>query len=647
MKSKKLLSLLLALMMMLSVVPFYASAADPIALTASNITVFPTVSGTIYYGQTVGESLTLTGGEVQYNGEIIPGEFVHTNSSERPTGGGTVAMRASFTFNPTDTENYTGFSVRYSRDVTYMVLPTTPVYVDENSKPYIENTEVEAGTKLSDITINGSAVKNPYYPEESRFLPKTWTWANPDTIVGKSGYFDVVLKGDNKNYNNLTHSIYVDVAGSVLVPTIEVSEIVLSYDKNRTCSDINFDGTKAYVTNDDGSITEVLGTFSVPEAAKDTVVPVGEYDIPAIFTPTDTETYSTVEFTVPVKVSKSTIKFVDENGADVVPEYTIPYGATLNNYEAPIFEECKKYLNTGSENIRLYFSEEDSKTMFDAGTYDLTIGAAPYYTTSNYLRNDNLKVKVTVEPKTLNAKIGGGVDGYYVVDSSAVYHVKGTFDVYVDDVLVQSGIKYLEDKFELTFPTDVSKTYTIKIVYNPIENDNFVMDDIIYQSTVIADRNLTFKGIVANYKLGDDTLSKSIKGDETISTKEGNTVKLESISDEFAYWIITDANGNEVDLEIKTIVTNVDENGGYTWETVDGDLTSKNIVFTMPTYDIIVTQKTTSELAAENCDHLCHKDGFLSYIWQVITFLQRLFGIQQYCDCGNLHYDAPFVDLGL
>ncbi len=40
-----------------------------------------------------------------------------------------------------------------------------------------------------------------------------------------------------------------------------------------------------------------------------------------------------------------------------------------------------------------------------------------------------------------------------------------------------------------------------------------------------------------------------------------------------------------------------------------------------------------------NCDHMCHKTGFVGFIWKIISFLQRFFGIQQYCDCGVLHYE--------
>ncbi len=45
---------------------------------------------------------------------------------------------------------------------------------------------------------------------------------------------------------------------------------------------------------------------------------------------------------------------------------------------------------------------------------------------------------------------------------------------------------------------------------------------------------------------------------------------------------------------------------------------------------------------SEKCDHLCHKDGILGLLWKIISFFYRLFNIQQYCDCGVIHYDAPF-----
>ena len=47
---------------------------------------------------------------------------------------------------------------------------------------------------------------------------------------------------------------------------------------------------------------------------------------------------------------------------------------------------------------------------------------------------------------------------------------------------------------------------------------------------------------------------------------------------------------------------------------------------------------TPDEPTDDNCDHLCHKSGFLGFLWKIVRFFQKLFGIQQYCDCGITHW---------
>lgn len=39
-----------------------------------------------------------------------------------------------------------------------------------------------------------------------------------------------------------------------------------------------------------------------------------------------------------------------------------------------------------------------------------------------------------------------------------------------------------------------------------------------------------------------------------------------------------------------------------------------------------------------NCSHLCHKTGFLGFIWKVINFFNKLFKINQICSCGGYHW---------
>lgn len=38
------------------------------------------------------------------------------------------------------------------------------------------------------------------------------------------------------------------------------------------------------------------------------------------------------------------------------------------------------------------------------------------------------------------------------------------------------------------------------------------------------------------------------------------------------------------------------------------------------------------------CSHLCHKGGFLGFIWKIINFFNKLFKINQYCSCGAAHW---------
>lgn len=38
------------------------------------------------------------------------------------------------------------------------------------------------------------------------------------------------------------------------------------------------------------------------------------------------------------------------------------------------------------------------------------------------------------------------------------------------------------------------------------------------------------------------------------------------------------------------------------------------------------------------CTHLCHKTGFMGFIWKIINLFNKLFKINQYCECGAKHW---------
>ncbi len=41
---------------------------------------------------------------------------------------------------------------------------------------------------------------------------------------------------------------------------------------------------------------------------------------------------------------------------------------------------------------------------------------------------------------------------------------------------------------------------------------------------------------------------------------------------------------------------------------------------------------------ADDCTHMCHKSGFMGFIWKIVRFFTKLFKINPVCNCGVAHY---------
>lgn len=41
---------------------------------------------------------------------------------------------------------------------------------------------------------------------------------------------------------------------------------------------------------------------------------------------------------------------------------------------------------------------------------------------------------------------------------------------------------------------------------------------------------------------------------------------------------------------------------------------------------------------SKNCDHMCHKSGFVGFIWKIVQFFWNLFNMNPVCECGAAHY---------
>lgn len=315
----------------------------------------------------------------------VPGHFEFTDTSFVPTSSG--SQLGNITFIPEDSLAYQGFVVETAWDVVYQVKKTTPVLVDENDPPVA--TRVEEGAKLSTSTISGGLMKNPYNESETKVAAGEWEWANRRTTVNESGYYEAEFYV--KGYELVTMMVYVGINGDIIETSVlELPSIPeLTYDGITTWKDITLSGGVA-VEKDSTNVVE--GTFSISDSWKIKVIEPGSYEIDASFTPNDTETYTKVDCKIPVTVNKAPIKFVDENGNEIVPEITVPYGTKFYD----VVRLLQPYVK-GAEYTALSLGDLEYKQCED-GTFTVTASAP---SDGAHYEATELSFKVIIEKKNL------------------------------------------------------------------------------------------------------------------------------------------------------------------------------------------------------------------------------------------------------
>lgn len=627
MKTKKLLSLLLALLMFCTVVPFYASAAEPIALARDNITTWPTVTnldGSLpleqaYGGQKFNDIWALSGGEVRYdaneNGEledseVVPGTFVFYE--ERILGSNNFIK---ISFIPDDTTAYTTIEkVQNGADMTDTgeVIKVTPIIT-----AFPTASEVEANARLSKSTLSGGEAIHPITGEIIDY--GKWTWKSSSTKVTETGYYPIRFSVSGNAFERVEDLALVRIIGDtseVKMPTYieEVPTIESTVTTGTKRSDYTLVGGKA--TNSNG--VEISGIFSFE---KDTVfTAIGTRKETVIFTPDD-DRYATGSADISITVEPGFIKFVDENGNEIIPEITVPYGTKATSIN------MAQFATNCNEKLR-YDLSANKDIELTVGTHTLEVVAATYKTidvTPNF-NDTTLKFKVIVEPlefAVTSVSYYAGTEKINVKFSESNF--SGTFDVYVDDILVGDDIPCAGDHIDVPYAFETSGNHTVRIVYNIIENDPCLMADYETEIQANVERHITLKDMSGSQQI-------NVNGKNTYAEDAyilyGDTVSINYLfPDLFATWVITDKEGKTVNLE-------------------GVDLTSSEISFTMPDHDLVFAVKTTTQLEQEeaiaNCDHFCHSDNeLIQLFWNIINLFCRLFGIEQYCECGDTHYSAP------
>ncbi len=113
------------------------------------------------------------------------------------------------------------------------------------------------------------------------------------------------------------------------------------------------------------------------------------------------------------------------------------------------------------------------------------------------------------------------------------------------------------------------------------------------------------------------------------AAKENEVAPKCGVAGSYDLVVYCDVCGEELDRDTTTVdaLTHTDSNGDYLCDHGCGH------EFEKP-----AEPDTPDEPSDGDCDHLCHKSGFMGFIWKIIRFFQKLFRIQQYCDCGVAHW---------
>ena len=705
MKTKKLLSVVLIALMLLSCIPILASAAT-VKLSASNVIILeaPKISYgdqievskvTVNYGVRTNE-LTVTGGKLGYIASEgadpveVPGTFSATSTIKLSVSDN-ASIRLKFT--PDDTETYSSPTVAptwtMAEGVVWpsaKVIGLSTVLAEAPTAPAIYK-----GDRITAAKLTGGRVNDA----DGNEISGNWTYVDTSLYPEVSGNYDIQWK--KTGYETIKTTVYITVYTDYVNTEIaELPTIAESITYGTDLSTVPLTGGKAVVT---GTDTVVAGKFTLQNGT----LPIGSWQGNVTFTPDDPSAYRASSAYMPIKVEKAPVKFIDENGNEIVPEIKLGYNnKQLQHNLDEIKNLLAPYANCDQFWANFYANSMDMPHAKDA----LEVGTTKEYEIHSHSYNDNytssiLKFKLTVVPRECSMTLRYA-DNIIKVDTNKPLtdSIYGTFEYYANGELIgTSAITETTDTTGIRWKPDKSGTYDITVKYVVAENDKYYFPEVTIEDMEI----LCSWGVTVNG--GSVKVSNSYEDYGTFTY--GDSVSILGAGAMFSHWVITDKDGNEIDLDgvdktvsgntfimpdfnvtftaveltqrkvnlenaiILNAVGTADAPVRYRGENVrikldtdalSEDLFNKWVITDADGKDFLPEGLTESDLtstqisfimpdhditvraatAADDCDHLCHSENpIMQLLWKVLHFMFRLFNVQQYCDCGMKHYESP------
>ena len=240
--------------------------------------------------------------------DVIEGILSWSNPDEIPAAGTTQAV---WIFKPTDSRHY--FELIGTAAIT--VAKATPIVV---KVPTVAEREYNPDAALTDSDMTGGSVTGA----DGSSLAGTWSFTGTNIIptVNNKGYQAVFTPDDADNYNTVTRTITVKVTKAT--PAVVTVPAVAERVYNPAVALADSDMTGGSVTGADGN--ELAGTWSF--TGKNIIPTVNNKGYQAVFTPDDTNNYSTVTRTITVKVTKATLVIAEKPTAGA-----LTYGQKLSD----------------------------------------------------------------------------------------------------------------------------------------------------------------------------------------------------------------------------------------------------------------------------------------------------------------------------
>ncbi len=216
-KLKKSLAILLTVLMLASFTPLFASAAV-VTLNKGNCELVeapklsfnggePTSDLTIPYGTTWGD-ITVVGGSIKYNGQVMDGYFDWYASTKTRVPNTGVQRRVAIYFYPTDTTNYKAGSWSSTESSPLEGWPS--VTVSGKQAVLVEAPTTIGGglgSLLASVDLNGGKVTY----DGAEVTDGEWAWVTRSTKLDTEGTFTYQAKWTCSGYDPLFADISVKV----------------------------------------------------------------------------------------------------------------------------------------------------------------------------------------------------------------------------------------------------------------------------------------------------------------------------------------------------------------------------------------------------------------------------------------------------